>query len=259
VDPTKLTVLGGDGGFPSPGGACSGYLVEQGAFHLLLDPGYATFPALTRRLPPEQVDAVVVSHGHPDHCADLNPLLRARALGDAPARPLPVHALPGALDAVLHLDRPGMLDRAYVAHEFHPGDEIALGPLRVVTFGLPHFVPSAGFRILAGDEVLAFTGDTGPSPELPRLARGADLLLAEATYVDEVPADDGASLSSARQAGELAARAKTRRLLLTHVWPGTDRDALEHAARRGFSGAVASAQPGHTVDLTRTVHGHEGF
>jgi ribonuclease BN (tRNA processing enzyme) len=100
----RLTVLGACGGWPSPGQACSGFLVEHEGFRLVLDLGYGTVPRLLEHLPAEQLDAVLISHGHPDHCADLNPLLRARVLGAAQARPLPVHAPPGAVDAVLALD-----------------------------------------------------------------------------------------------------------------------------------------------------------
>jgi len=85
----KLTVLGGAGARPPAGGACSGYLIEHAGFRLLIDPGYATAPQLLGILAPEEIDAVLVSHGHPDHVADLNPLLRARALRDDPAPALP--------------------------------------------------------------------------------------------------------------------------------------------------------------------------
>ena len=122
-----------------------------------------------------------VSHGHPDHCADLNPLLRARALRDDPPAALPVYSLPGALNAVFALDRPGMLTDAYVLHEFTAGDGLDIGPFRAQTRLLPHSVPNAGVRLAAGGRVLAYTGDTGPSPEVVELARGADLLLAEAS------------------------------------------------------------------------------
>jgi ribonuclease BN (tRNA processing enzyme) len=255
----KLTIFGGDGGFPSPGGATSGYLLEHQGFHLLLDPGYATLPRLTQQLPAERVDAVLVSHGHPDHCADLNPLLRARALQDDPAPALPIYAPRGALDAVLRLDGPAMLAKATDLREFAAGEELAVGPFRVRTWSLPHFLPNVGFRVAAADLVLAYTGDTGPSPNLDPLAEGVDLLLAEATYVDAVPSSDAPYLSSARQAGELAHRARVRRLLLTHVWPGTDPDALEHAARRSFSGPVSAVERGMAVELSRNVPGHQSF
>jgi ribonuclease BN (tRNA processing enzyme) len=103
----RLTVLGGCGAWPEAGQACSGFLLEHDGFRLLADLGYATVPRLLERVTADQVDAVFISHGHPDHCADLNPLLRARALREDPAPPLPVYALPGAVDAVLALDRPG--------------------------------------------------------------------------------------------------------------------------------------------------------
>src|SRR5690242_18240896 len=146
----RMTVLGGCGAWPAAGRACSGYLPEEGGFRLLVDPGYATLPRLLRHVTAADVDAVLVSHGHPDHCADLNPLLRARALGDEPPPPLPVHALPGALDRVLALDRPGMLDGALRLVPFTSGGRFEIGPFAVGTWPLPHFVPNAGLRLAAG-------------------------------------------------------------------------------------------------------------
>jgi ribonuclease BN (tRNA processing enzyme) len=246
----RITVLGGTGAWPTASQACSGYLVEHEGFRLVLDPGYATLPQLLRHAAAEQVDAVLISHGHPDHCADLNPLLRARALGAAPPPALPVHAPPGAVDAVLALDNPRMLADAYALREFTAGRPFEVGPFRVDTWALPHFVPNAGLRLTAGGRVLAYTGDTGPSPDIAVLARDADVLLAEATFPDHVPdAQDAPYLSTAGQAGEHAARADARRLVLTHLWPGTDPSAARAAARRGYSADLDVAVPGLTIDL----------
>ena len=245
----RLTVLGGCGAWPEAGQACSGFLVEHNGFRLVLDLGYATVPRLLGRAAPGQVDAVFISHGHPDHCADLNPLLRARVLRDDPAGALPVYALPGALDAVLALDRPGMLAGALELTKLSPGERLEIGPFRAQTWLLPHSVPNAGVRLAAGEVVLAYTGDCGPSPLLAELAAQADLLLAEASYVDQVPQDLQRYLSSAAQAGRRAAQAEARRLLLTHLLPGTDPAAARGAATSYYAGHVGVAAPGLVLDL----------
>jgi ribonuclease BN (tRNA processing enzyme) len=247
----RLTVLGGCGAWPAAGQACSGYLVQHDGFTLLIDPGYAILPRLLEMLDAAEVDAVLVSHGHPDHCADLNPLLRARALRDEPAPALPVYAPASALDPVLALDRPGMLDDAIALREFAPGEGLAVGPFGVRSWLLPHWVPNAGFRLEADGECLAYTGDTGPSPDLPSLALGADVLLAEASVPWQLPADDARYLSTARQAGQLAGQAGAGVLVLTHLFPGTDRDAAIQAASQGYDGAITVASGGLVLGKLR--------
>lgn len=243
----ELTVLGGRGAWPDAGQACSGYLVEHEGFRLLIDPGYAIVPRLLELISADQVDAVFVSHGHPDHCADLNPLLRARALKDDPDPSVPVYAPTDSLTVVLALDRPGMLDSAYTLHEITPGDSFEIGPFHAETTLLPHFRPNAGIRLTAGDQSLVYTGDTGPSPEIAKLSRDANILLCEASYVHQVPADSRQWLFSARQAGEVAAEAGVGRLLLTHLMPGTDNDAALTAAGEHFAGPIAVATSGVTA------------
>jgi ribonuclease BN (tRNA processing enzyme) len=246
----RLTVLGACGAWPEPGQACSGFLVEHDGFRLLVDAGYATMPRLLEHMAASQLDAVYVSHGHPDHCADLNPLLRARAMGGHPAPPLPVYALPGALDAVLALDRPGTLAGSFTLCEITAGRRLGIGPFDVETRLLPHWVPNAGLRLAADGTVLAYTGDSGPDPAIITLARDADVLLAEATYPGSVPSDAQGLLSSVPDAARQAARAGAARLVLTHLWPGTSHDAARTAAEAAYSGPVSIAVPGLTLDLS---------
>jgi ribonuclease BN (tRNA processing enzyme) len=245
----KVTVLGGCGAWPAAGQACGGYLVEHEGFRVLVDPGYATLPRLLAGTRAEQVDAVLVSHGHPDHCSDLNPLLRARALADAPPPALPVYAPPGALDAVLALDNPRMLAGSFTRHDLRPGTPEEIGPFRLDAFMLPHHVPNAGLRLTGGGKVIAYTGDTGPSPDLAVLADDADLLVAEATYPVRVPEADAPYLSSALDAGRTASAAGVARLLLTHLWPGTPPEPALAAAAESYDGELAVAAAGFTVVL----------
>ncbi len=245
----KLTVLGGAGAWPPAGGACSGYLVEHAGFRLLVDPGYAVLPRLLELMPADAVHAVLVSHGHPDHVADLNPLLRARALRDDPALPLPTFALPGVLRAVLALDRPGMLDEALDLHEFDAGEAFGIGPFAVSTQSLPHYVPNVGLRLTAGGHSITYTGDAGPTDDLVGFAQGTDLLLAEATYAERVPDESSAYLNSALEVGRQAARAAVDRLVLTHLQPGTDPVASRQAARRSFERWIGVAVGGLELEI----------
>jgi ribonuclease BN (tRNA processing enzyme) len=247
----KLVVLGGCGAWPGAGQACSGYLVAHEGFRLLIDPGYATLPLLLGRTDAELVDAVLISHSHADHCADLHPLLRARHFRDDPPPALPVFALAGALGPVLALDRPGLLDDAYALHDLTPGQPFAIGPFDIDTWALPHSVPNLGIRLRVDGASLAYTGDTGPSPDLLPLARAADVFLAEASYPEHVPADSERTLSSAAQAAETAARAGVGRLVLTHLLPGTDPQIPAAVARRVFDGDVSIARPGLVLDTVR--------
>jgi ribonuclease BN (tRNA processing enzyme) len=241
----RVTVFGGAGAWPSAGQACSGYLVEHDGFRLLMDPGYAVTPLLD----PGSIDAVFVSHGHPDHCADLNPMLRARVLAASPPAALPVFALPGAVDAVLALDGPRMMAGAYTVVPVAPGDLFAIGPFAATTTLLPHHVPNVGIRLSAAGVSLAYTGDTGPSDEIVPLARGVDLLIAEATYPQDVPAQDARYLSSARQAGGYADAAGAGALLLTHLWPGIAPERALAGAAALYPGPTSVARPGTILEI----------
>lgn len=244
----RLTVIGGSGGYPGRGRPCSGYIVDADGFGLLIDPGYGVSTALSIGDWPK-FDAVFVSHGHPDHSADLNPILREHAWADDPLPPLHVHALPGALDAVLSLDRPEVLAGSYALHEFQPRDVLNIGPFQVLTALLPHPRPNAGVRISAGGRSMVYTGDCGPSAELIRLADEADLLLAEASYAREVPAEIVGALSSAIDVGREAAAARVHRLVLTHLMPKTaNADAVDVAAQY-FDGPITVARPGLVVEV----------
>ena len=138
-----------------------------------------------------------------------------------------------------------MLDDAYDLREFEAGDAFRIGPLAIQSAALPHSAPNAGVRIAAGVG-LAYTGDAAPDAALIDLARDANVLLAEASYVDEVPDDNRATLSSARDVGRQAAAAGVAALVLTHLLPGTDRRRARRPRARASAGRSV-ARAGLTV------------
>jgi ribonuclease BN (tRNA processing enzyme) len=244
----RLTVIGGSGGHPGRGIGCSGYLVEAAGFALLIDPGYGVATALSAD-DALTFDAVLISHAHPDHCADLNPILREHAWAEPPMPPIPIYAPSGALDAVLALDRPEVLAGSYELHDLQPGVELAIGPFQIATATLPHPRPNLGFRIQADERSLTYTGDCGPSEDLVTLADGADVLLAEASYAEAEPDELTGALSSATDVGRQASEARVKHLVLTHLMPRTDETAAVTAAARSFAGPISVARPGLIVEV----------
>ena len=244
----RLTVIGGSGGYPGHGRPCSGYIVEAEGFGLLIDPGYGVATALSVEGAPT-FDAVLVSHAHPDHCADLNPILRKQTWADPPVARLPIYSLPDALGVVLALDRPEVLDGSYELHELERNGDLSIGPFEVKTALLPHPRPNVGVRITFASRSMVYTGDCGPSEELITLAAQADLLLAEASYALEVHPDTAGALSSAADVGREAADADVKRLVLTHLMPRTSESDALAAAAQSYEGPIDVARPGLVIEV----------
>lgn len=244
----KIQVIGASGGWPAQGQACSGYLIEHEGFRLLLDAGYGVATALSSQLEPGDIQAVFLSHGHPDHTADLHPLLRGRILSGE-TDPLPVYAAEGVIDPVVSWEGLGELDGSFSSVVVGDGDEFEVGPFRATTLDLPHLVPNLGIRLSVGGRAFAYTGDAGPSAKLATISKGADLLIAEATFARDMPARLQGNLSTAVDAARSAASAGVDRLWLTHLWPGSDPQAHADEVREHYQGQVDVAASGMTLEL----------
>ncbi len=254
---SRLVVLGGCGAWPEPGRACSGFLLEHEGFRVVLDLGYGTLPRLLSLLGSPTaagLDAVVVTHDHPDHVVDLHGLLRARLYDGRGLPRLPLHAPEAVLERITWLED---ADRATTEQVFAwrplPAAASELGPFRLESRALPHYVPNAGVRLSTPELTVAYTGDTGPDPALAELGRDADLFIVDATdRWQQRPGGSGPPLNlTAREAGEAASAAGARRLLLTHFWPGNDRDRSRAEAAAVFPGPVLVADEGAVVRLGR--------
>jgi ribonuclease BN (tRNA processing enzyme) len=242
----ELTVLGSSGAYPAAGGATSGYLLRHDGFGAWVDAGTGTFANLQLHVPYEKLDAVVISHEHIDHCIDLYPMYIARSFHPEPLPPLPLYGHKRVFERLTALeDAEGAAEmrRIFEVHEVEPGQDFEVGPFRVSAQLLPHWVPNLGMRFQADGTTLVYTGDTGPADELPKLAREADLLVSEASWMEVKPGRDPYHLTAA-QAGEHAARAGAARLLLSHFWPGSDREASRQQAAEAYDGELLLASEG---------------
>jgi ribonuclease BN (tRNA processing enzyme) len=191
-----------------------------------------------------EVDAVVVTHEHPDHCVDVSALARVRHYQAPEAEPIPLYCPPGVLDVLRALEPSPDPASVFDVRDLIDGE---IGPFRLTTVLLPHYKTNLGVRLSAPGLTFSYTGDTGPSSGLPLLAEGADLFVCDATH-QEPPIEGPRFLMTAREAGSAAAGA--RRLLLTHFWPGSDRALSVAQARENFAGEVIAAEEGLVLDLS---------
>ena len=243
----ELIVLGCDGAWPSAGGATSGYLVREDGFNLWLDCGVGTMATLLEHIDVLDVDAVAISHEHPDHFLDLYMHFVGRYFHpDRPAERLPVFLPPGLLSKAVAIQPD--LGEIFEFNEVTPGEGFETGPFRVATERMAHPVLTLGMRIQSKSATLAYSADTGPAPELTELAKGATALLSEATWY-ELPEGAMPLHLSGHEAGEHAAKAGVGQLIVTHFWPTYDREVIANQARETFDGPVTMAQKGLKIEV----------
>jgi ribonuclease BN (tRNA processing enzyme) len=244
----KLTVVGCSGSFPSAESACSSYLVEADGFRLLLDMGNGALGELQRHCGLYDLDAVLLTHLHADHCIDMCSYFVARYYrydGGMP-EPIPVYG-PDGTEARLTTAYGDVPDDKSMSEVFDfrtlaPGS-FELGPFTIRAARVCHPVESFAFRVVHGRRALVYSGDTGPCESLLGLAEAADIFLCEASFTygkENVP---DLHLNG-REAGEHAARAGAARLVLTHIPPWTDPEVSLADARSAFSGPVELARAG---------------
>jgi ribonuclease BN (tRNA processing enzyme) len=247
----RLTVIGCSGSFPGPYSPGSCYLVEAEGFRLLLDLGNGALGALQRHCGLYDVDAICLSHLHADHCLDLCSYTVARLYPADGARPqIPVY---GPAETAERITRAYSLEpgpevrKAFDFRTLTPGTQ-RIGPFQVTADHMSHPVETFGFRLEHEGRSLAYSADTGESAALEALARDADLMLCEASFLDGPDLPPGLHLT-ARQAAEHATRAGARRLVLTHLVPWNDRERSLAEAAQAYAGPIWMAVSGQVADL----------
>lgn len=255
----RLVVLGCSGSFAGPDSPASGYLVQgeddRGrCFNLVLDLGPGALGTLQRFIGITDIDAVVLSHLHPDHCLDLcglNVALRYLPTG-RPARRVPVYAPHGAAERIARAygvtapeDTSGQLE----FHQVSDRVPLRLGPFRLEPFQVNHPVDAYGYRIDDGERTLAFTGDTDECAALSPLCRDVTLALMDSAFEDDRDTARGIHLTATRAARAALDAGGVGRLMLTHLPPWNDPQASRKRAATIWPGEVELARCGATYDL----------
>jgi ribonuclease BN (tRNA processing enzyme) len=246
----ELTVLGAGPAYTNrPGATGASYLVRSGEAAVLLDLGQGSFPALASRFEPTRLEAVFISHLHPDHFIDLVPLRHYLLYEFAPPRKVTVHAPAGLAKRLedLHAE-PGFAAGTLDFRDLRAG-VIGAGPFEVEAIRVTHTADSYAFRVAAGPgRALVYSGDCGRWEDLVPAVRVGDVMLVEASF-GPGPVPEGAFHLDGPAVGRLAAATKPSRVLLTHIQMGYDRNAAVEAVRAAFSGEVELVDPGYVTTI----------
>ncbi len=231
-----LTVLGCAGSFPGPGDACSGYLVRTPDANTLIDLGPGVLANLQVHIPIDEIDAIILTHHHPDHWLDL-PILRNAMRYVLDLDDLPVLGTAGVLERARQLI--GELAPTFHWTTLRRSSTLKIGDQHLRFAATDHPVETFAVRVEAEGRVLVYTADTGPDWLPGDLVTGADLFLCEAT-LDKAHERRVQHLSG-RQAGALAREEGVQRLVLTHLAPGIDPETQRAEAEAAFGDAVELA------------------
>ena len=260
-------MLGKSPSWQDAGGACSGYLVEEGETRLLVDCGNGVFAKLRERLDYIDVTGVALTHMHADHCLDVVPFAYALTYSprqqpvpvagytgtDLPARP---HLLTprGGVDVLRHLSglwgNDALIDAAFATQEYAHDDVIEIGALQLRFAPVPHYIPTFAIEVtpLTGGPRCTFGADCSPNEAIVKFAKDTDLLILEATLPR--PERDGIrGHLTAGEAGDHAKRAGARRLVITHISDELDPAEARRRAKECFGSDVLVAAEGAVYEI----------
>jgi ribonuclease BN (tRNA processing enzyme) len=263
----RITVLGKSPAWQDAGGACSGYLVEDGDTKLLLDCGNGIFGKLREHVDYTDVDAVLISHVHADHFIDLVPFAYALVLTprqqpvpvaghpgtDNPARPrliVPPGAAATFRTVVGAWGDEHLIERAFRLEEYDASSTVEVGPLTATFAEVPHFILTHAVNFVSanGGGQFTFGADCRPCEELVEFARDTDLLLVEAT----LPRPERTGIRghlTPEEAGDHARRAGAKRAVLTHISDELDAEWAREQGSDAYGAALEVAREGDAFDV----------
>ncbi len=237
----KLTIIGCWGGYPAPGEATSAYLLEKDHYKLLIDIGSGAVSRLQKYTTIQEIDAVILSHYHHDHVADLGVLQYAKLIdsyitGETNKLPIYGHAEDEqAFRLLTHDCTEGI---AYHGHE-----NVEIGPFSITFLQTKHPVPCYGMRLTDGEQTIVYTADTSYQDDWISFSSKADVLITDCNFYGHQDGTDAGHMNS-REGALIAEKAGVKELILSHLPQYGSQKQLVEEAKEVYQGTVHLAKEG---------------
>ncbi len=247
----RFTVLGSSGTYPTPTNPASSYLVGTDETTIWCDAGSGGFQALASVIDPTDIDAIVISHRHPDHCVDLFAAFHALTYRPEPVRGVPLFAHRSVIDHILRFleaDDEHAIHSTFDIRDIEADSRWTVGDVDIRAIEMDHSVPTLGFEFACKGRSVFYTADTGPNGTWVDRVGPVDLLVSEASFQGD--GDNGYHQHlTAVEAGRIASRIQATRLVLTHIPPHLDPLTSVLEAETTHGRTVMAAVPGATYEV----------
>ncbi|WP_138419756.1 MBL fold metallo-hydrolase [Aquibacillus sediminis] len=237
----KITIIGYWGAYPEPESATSTYLLEKNGFTCLLDCGSGALSRLQRFKDVMDLNAVVLSHYHNDHVADLGVLQYSWLVQNTlhnTEQVLPIYGHSEDWEAFSKLTHRFTKGVAY-----DPQKPLQLGPFTITFLKTAHPVPCYAMRITDGEKIIVYTADTSYTEQLVAFSQDADLLITDCSFYEEQDGTKAGHMTS-KEGAIVASKANVKQLVLSHHPHFGNRDLLETQAKKYFTGNIHLAHEG---------------
>ncbi|MDA8081984.1 MAG: MBL fold metallo-hydrolase [Actinomycetota bacterium] len=246
----QLNIIGSAGSYPAPASTCSSYLVRSEKTSILLDAGNGSQSHLYGVIEPGELSAVVISHSHMDHFADLIGIYHYLKYAFPPKSPIPIFSTGEVLEKVKYLVGPGLIDRSiFNLNEIAPGSEIQIDHMLMRFYHANHPVPTLITRLRDHYSSMCYGADGDLSEGLLAASKDSDLLLGESTWVERTDNFPTGLHLDALSLALLAQRSRARQLVITHVAYPADKSKILEIVKKNYAGASHLAEDGLTFSF----------
>ncbi|MRG86955.1 MBL fold metallo-hydrolase [Salinibacillus xinjiangensis] len=235
----NVQIIGYWGAFPEADGATSCYLIEKSGYKCLLDCGSGALSRLQKYMNPFELDALLLSHYHADHVADvgsLQYLYLVQNMIQSKDKVLPIYGHQLDQNKFSSLSHKATKGIAYDLNS-----TLTLGPLQIRFLKTHHPVPCYAMRITDGETTIVYTADTSHFEGLVTFSEGADLLIAECSLYAGMDGSGPGHMTS-EECGKLAQAAGVKQLWLSHLPHFGDQQKLKIVAKQQYQGPIQIAK-----------------